>query len=104
MILAWQCPDGGFGGGPGQHAHLLTAYASVCALAIVGRPILIQVLICLTMMVGTMLMVGESCSEECAIDCYTESVWSRFDLQKYILCAAQHPAGGLRDKPPKYVY
>lgn len=37
-ILAWQHPDGGFGGGPGQHAHLLPTYASVCALAIVGRP------------------------------------------------------------------
>lgn len=32
----------------------------------------------------------------------TESVWSKLGLQRYILCAAQHPAGGLRDKPPKY--
>ncbi|KAG6336087.1 hypothetical protein ID866_3013 [Astraeus odoratus] len=37
-ILAWQHPDGGFGGGPGQHPHLLPTYAAVCALAIVGRP------------------------------------------------------------------
>ncbi|EIW78087.1 terpenoid cyclases protein prenyltransferase [Coniophora puteana RWD-64-598 SS2] len=37
-ILAWQHPDGGFGGGPGQAAHLLPTYAAVCALAIVGRP------------------------------------------------------------------
>ncbi|KAF8129849.1 terpenoid cyclases/protein prenyltransferase alpha-alpha toroid [Boletus edulis] len=37
-ILAWQHPEGGFGGGPGQAAHLLTTYASVSALAIVGRP------------------------------------------------------------------
>ncbi|KAL4064662.1 terpenoid cyclases/protein prenyltransferase alpha-alpha toroid [Scleroderma yunnanense] len=37
-ILAWQHPDGGFGGGPGQHAHLLPTYAAVCALAIAGRP------------------------------------------------------------------
>ncbi|KAG6916628.1 hypothetical protein DXG01_006124 [Tephrocybe rancida] len=37
-ILAAQHPDGGFGGGPGQAAHLLPCYASVCALAIVGRP------------------------------------------------------------------
>ncbi|TFK21562.1 terpenoid cyclases/Protein prenyltransferase [Coprinopsis marcescibilis] len=37
-ILKWQHPGGGFGGGPGQAAHLLTTYASVCALAIVGRP------------------------------------------------------------------
>ncbi|KAH0835434.1 terpenoid cyclases/protein prenyltransferase alpha-alpha toroid [Lanmaoa asiatica] len=37
-ILAWQHPDGGFGGGPGQAAHLLPTYASVCSLAIVGRP------------------------------------------------------------------
>ncbi|KAG1857016.1 terpenoid cyclases/protein prenyltransferase alpha-alpha toroid [Suillus subalutaceus] len=37
-IMAWQHPDGGFGGGPGQAAHLLPTYAAVCALAIVGRP------------------------------------------------------------------
>ncbi|TEB26162.1 farnesyltransferase subunit beta [Coprinellus micaceus] len=36
-IMAWQHPAGGFAGGPGQAAHLLTTYASVCALAIVGR-------------------------------------------------------------------
>ncbi|KAG5646784.1 hypothetical protein DXG03_002161 [Asterophora parasitica] len=36
-IMAAQHPDGGFGGGPGQAAHLLPTYASVCALAIVGR-------------------------------------------------------------------
>ena len=37
-ILTWQHPEGGFGGGPGQAAHLLATYASVCSLAIVGRP------------------------------------------------------------------
>ncbi|KAG7443637.1 terpenoid cyclases/Protein prenyltransferase [Guyanagaster necrorhizus] len=37
-ILTWQHPDGGFGGGPGQAAHLLPTYAAVCALAIAGRP------------------------------------------------------------------
>ncbi|KAG5653876.1 hypothetical protein H0H81_009698 [Sphagnurus paluster] len=37
-ILSAQHPDGGFGGGPGQAAHLLPTYASVSALAIVGRP------------------------------------------------------------------
>ncbi|GLB42943.1 putative terpenoid cyclases protein prenyltransferase [Lyophyllum shimeji] len=37
-IMSAQHPDGGFGGGPGQAAHLLPTYASVCALAIVGRP------------------------------------------------------------------
>ena len=31
-----------------------------------------------------------------------ESVWNEPALQRYILCAAQHPAAGLRDKPPKY--
>ncbi|KAG6867978.1 hypothetical protein C0993_008737 [Termitomyces sp. T159_Od127] len=36
--MAAQHPGGGFGGGPGQAAHLLPTYASVCALAIVGRP------------------------------------------------------------------
>jgi protein farnesyltransferase subunit beta len=33
-----QHPEGGFGGGPGQNAHLLPTYAAVCALSIVGRP------------------------------------------------------------------
>ncbi|KAH8814706.1 terpenoid cyclases/Protein prenyltransferase [Flagelloscypha sp. PMI_526] len=37
-IMAMQHPDGGFGGGPGQLPHLLPTYASVCALAIAGRP------------------------------------------------------------------
>lgn len=37
-ILANQHPSGGFGGGPGQIPHLLPTYASVSALAIVGRP------------------------------------------------------------------
>ncbi|TFK49209.1 terpenoid cyclases/Protein prenyltransferase [Heliocybe sulcata] len=37
-IMSWQYPEGGFGGGPGQAPHLLATYASVCALANVGRP------------------------------------------------------------------
>ncbi|KAJ7186770.1 terpenoid cyclases/protein prenyltransferase alpha-alpha toroid [Mycena filopes] len=37
-IMAWQHPDGGFGGGPKQAAHLLPTYAAVCALAIAGKP------------------------------------------------------------------
>lgn len=37
-VLKWQHPEGGFGGGPGQSAHLLATYASVCSLAVVGRP------------------------------------------------------------------
>ncbi|KAG2002264.1 farnesyltransferase subunit beta [Coprinopsis cinerea AmutBmut pab1-1] len=37
-VMRWQHPDGGFGGGPGQAAHLLTTYASVCILSMVGRP------------------------------------------------------------------
>ncbi|KAF8268712.1 terpenoid cyclases/Protein prenyltransferase [Lactarius quietus] len=37
-IMQWQHPDGGFGGGPGQAAHLLATYPAVCSLAIVGRP------------------------------------------------------------------
>ncbi|KAH8091781.1 terpenoid cyclases/Protein prenyltransferase [Cristinia sonorae] len=37
-LLAMQHPNGGFGGGPGQAAHLLPTYAAVCALAIAGQP------------------------------------------------------------------
>ncbi|KAJ3824904.1 terpenoid cyclases/protein prenyltransferase alpha-alpha toroid [Lentinula raphanica] len=38
-ILAMQnTTEGGFGGGPGQAAHLLPTYAAVCTLAIVGAP------------------------------------------------------------------
>jgi protein farnesyltransferase subunit beta len=36
--MTWQHPDGGFGGGPGQAAHLLPTYAAVCTLANAGRP------------------------------------------------------------------
>lgn len=36
--MHFQHPDGGFGGGPGQLAHLLPTYASVMTLAIVGSP------------------------------------------------------------------
>jgi protein farnesyltransferase subunit beta len=36
-IMAKQHPNGGFGGGPGQIAHILPTYASVCSLAIVGH-------------------------------------------------------------------
>jgi len=35
--------------------------------------------------------------------CSPDSFFNRQALQKYILLAGQHPAGGLRDKPPKYV-
>ncbi|KAH7099024.1 terpenoid cyclases/Protein prenyltransferase [Auriculariales sp. MPI-PUGE-AT-0066] len=37
-IIKFQHPDGGFGGGPQQFPHILATYASVLALAIVGRP------------------------------------------------------------------
>jgi len=37
-VMCLQHPEGGFGGGPYQFPHLLTTYASVCTLAIVGRP------------------------------------------------------------------
>ncbi len=36
-LLACQATGGGFGGGPGQRAHLLPTYASIAALAIVGN-------------------------------------------------------------------
>lgn len=32
MICRCQCPEGGFGGGPGQAAHLASTYAAVNAL------------------------------------------------------------------------
>lgn len=31
-----QCPDGGFGGGPGQLPHLAATYAAVNTLVILG--------------------------------------------------------------------
>lgn len=37
-LLAMQHELGGFGGGPGQAAHLLATYAAVTALAVVGEP------------------------------------------------------------------
>lgn len=35
-ILSFQHPSGGFGGGPGQLAHLLPTYAAVCSLVMLG--------------------------------------------------------------------
>src|SRR5260370_39135593 len=37
-VLRCQHPQGGFGGGPGQNAHMLANYAAVCSLAIMGFP------------------------------------------------------------------
>lgn len=34
---------------------------------------------------------------------YSDSLYNRQALQEYILYAGQHPAGGLVDKPPKYM-
>jgi protein farnesyltransferase subunit beta len=36
--MQWQHPDGGFAGAPHLPAHILSTYAAVCSLAIVGRP------------------------------------------------------------------
>ena len=36
-MMAWQHPEGAFGGGLGQTPHLLLPYASACALAITDR-------------------------------------------------------------------
>jgi hypothetical protein len=33
----------------------------------------------------------------------TDDLYDKKALQEYILYAGQHPVGGLRDKPPKYV-
>ena len=35
---------------------------------------------------------------------FIDSLFNRKALQEYILYAGQHPSGGLRDKPPKYIY
>jgi protein farnesyltransferase subunit beta len=34
----------------------------------------------------------------------TDTLLNRKALQEFILYAGQHPAGGLRDKPPKYAH
>nr|CAH7760194.1 unnamed protein product [Callosobruchus chinensis] len=36
MFYRCQSPDGGFGGGPGQYAHLASTYAAVLALVVLG--------------------------------------------------------------------
>jgi protein farnesyltransferase subunit beta len=38
----------------------------------------------------------------CVLMMILDSFFNRRALQEYILLAGQHPAGGLRDKPPKY--
>ena len=35
---------------------------------------------------------------------YLDGLYDQKALQEYILYAGQHPVGGLRDKPPKYVF
>ena len=37
----------------------------------------------------------------CGSDLPVDSLYSRQELQEYLLWAGQHPSGGLRDKPPK---
>lgn len=37
----------------------------------------------------------------CDSDLPVDSLYSRQELQEYVLWAGQHPSGGLRDKPPK---
>lgn len=37
-LLSFQHQRGGFGGGPGQLAHLMSTYAAICAMAIAGGP------------------------------------------------------------------
>lgn len=36
FLAKCQCPEGGFGGGPGQIAHLATTYAAINSLCILG--------------------------------------------------------------------
>lgn len=48
--------------------------------------------------------LGEKGEDHEGWDDIDESLFNRKALQEYILLAGQHPAGGLRDKPPKYVY
>ncbi|XP_046738518.1 protein farnesyltransferase subunit beta [Diprion similis] len=38
FLAKCQSPEGGFGGGPGQHPHLATTYAAVNALCTIGTP------------------------------------------------------------------
>ncbi|KAE8268995.1 hypothetical protein A4X09_0g3347 [Tilletia walkeri] len=37
-LISCQHPEGGFGGGPDQIAHLMSTFPAICALAIVGGP------------------------------------------------------------------
>lgn len=39
-----QSPEGGFGGGPGQHPHLASTYAAINALCTIGTPQAYQVI------------------------------------------------------------
>ena len=46
---------------------------------------------------------GEERQNEDDWDEVDDDLYNREALQEYILYAGQHPAGGMRDKPPKYV-
>lgn len=54
-------------------------------------------------MVSEMYSAVNITAEAIATDVSSDSVFNRRALQEYILIAGQHAAGGLRDKPPKYV-
>ena len=38
FLAKCQSPEGGFGGGPGQHPHLASTYAAINALCTIGTP------------------------------------------------------------------
>jgi prenyltransferase beta subunit len=52
---------------------------------------------------GWCAVCGSYCAL-CVLMMILDSFFNRHALQEYILFAGQHPAGGLRDKPPKYVW
>lgn len=51
----------------------------------------------LTLMVRILLF-----TDDLSLTRPADGIFDRAGIQEYILYAGQHPAGGLRDKPPKY--
>ncbi|KAK7207087.1 terpenoid cyclases/protein prenyltransferase alpha-alpha toroid [Myxozyma melibiosi] len=129
-ISRCQTYEGGIGGAPDNEAHGGYAFCGLAALCLLGNPIetvpkyldlanFIQWLSarqyqpeggfsgrsnklvdgCYSWWVGGCWAILEGLMP--ALRMGSDVIWSKADLQKYILCCCQSASGGLRDKPGK---
>ncbi|KAK9239015.1 terpenoid cyclases/protein prenyltransferase alpha-alpha toroid [Lipomyces kononenkoae] len=128
-ISRCQTYEGGIGGAPDNEAHGGYAFCGLAALCILGNPIeMIPKHLDVDNLVrwlsarqyqpeggfsGRTNKLVDGCYSWWVGGCWSilegalswitakDVLWSKADLQKYILCCCQSPRGGLRDKPGK---